>query len=256
MEKGIKTLVHGDDYFSSCSRASLDWLEKQLSDEYEIKTQRVCGREGCAKEGKILNRSVRWTPQGYELEGDPRHAELAVGQLGMQDLPSLSAPGIDCVEADAGDEDDVELGAVKANLYRGIAARCNDHQPDRPVVALRCQGGWPPHVQPTARALELPKKIGRYLKGKPRLIWKCERQLPMDVIDVHSDASWTGSRRSRKSTSCRTMSIGHHLIRACSKTQAVVANHAGESELYAVVRASTEAIVMVTLLSDFGASRF
>ena len=48
---GIKTLVHGDDYLSSGSRASLDWLEKQLSEEYEIKTQRVCGIEGCAKDG-------------------------------------------------------------------------------------------------------------------------------------------------------------------------------------------------------------
>ena len=83
MEKGIKTLVHGDDYFSSGSRASLDWLEKQLSEEYDIETQRVCGREGCSKEGKTLNRIVRWTPQGYKLEGDPRHAELVVEQLGV-----------------------------------------------------------------------------------------------------------------------------------------------------------------------------
>ena len=64
VEKGIKTLIHGDDYFSSGSRASLDWLEKQLSDEYVVKTQRLCGREGCAKEGKVLNRIARWTPQG------------------------------------------------------------------------------------------------------------------------------------------------------------------------------------------------
>ena len=55
VEKGTKTLLHGDDHFSSGSCASLDWLEKQLSEEYKIKTHRVCGREGCAKEGKILN---------------------------------------------------------------------------------------------------------------------------------------------------------------------------------------------------------
>ena len=113
VEKGIKTLVHGEDYFSSGSLASLDWLETQLSEEYEIKTERVCGREGCSKEGKILNRIARWTPQGYELEVDPRHAELVVEQLGVQDLPSLISPGVDRVEAAAGEEDDVELDAVK-----------------------------------------------------------------------------------------------------------------------------------------------
>ena len=134
VETGIKTLVHGDDDFSSGSHAIFDCLEKQLSDEYEIKTQRVCGREVCTKEGKILNRIVRWTPQGYELEGDPRHAELVFEQLGVQDLPSSSSPGIDCIEAEAGEEDDVELDAVKATLYRGIAARCNYLAVDRPEL--------------------------------------------------------------------------------------------------------------------------
>ena len=37
-----------------------------------------------------------------------------------------------------------------------------------------------------------------------------------------------------------------------SKTQAVIAKSSGESELYAVVRASTEALGILTLLKDFG----
>ena len=53
-EKGIKTLVHGDDYFSAGPKASLDWMGQQLAEKYEIKTQRVCGREGCSKDGKVL----------------------------------------------------------------------------------------------------------------------------------------------------------------------------------------------------------
>ena len=83
----------------------------------------MCGREGCAKDGKILIRIVRWTPQVYKLEGDPRHAEPVVGQLGVHDLPSSSAPGIDYIEVEACEEDDVELDAVKAKLHRGIAVR-------------------------------------------------------------------------------------------------------------------------------------
>ena len=49
-------------------------------------------------------------------------------------MPSLSAPGIDCIEAEVGEEDDVELDAVKAKLYRGIAARCNYFAVDSPEL--------------------------------------------------------------------------------------------------------------------------
>ena len=106
--------------------------------------------------------------------------------------------------------------------------------------------------RPTARSWELLKRVGRYLKGRPRLVWKYNWQSPIGVVDVHSDANWAGCRVSRKSSSGGTIAIGGHLIRAYSKTQAVIAQSSGESELYAVVRASTEALGMLTLLKDFG----
>ena len=106
--------------------------------------------------------------------------------------------------------------------------------------------------RPTARSWELLKRVGRYLKGRPRLVWKYNWQSPVDVVDVHSDANWAGCRESRKSSSGGTIAIGGHLIRAYSKTQAVIAKSSGESELYAVVRASSEALGILTLLKDFG----
>jgi hypothetical protein len=39
--KDIWTLVHGDDYCSAGSSASLDWMEDLLVKKYEIKTQRI-----------------------------------------------------------------------------------------------------------------------------------------------------------------------------------------------------------------------
>ena len=41
-------------------------------------------------------------------------------------------------------------------------------------------------------------------------------------------------------------------MKAYSKTQAVIAKSSGESELYGVIRASTEALGVSTLLEDFG----
>ena len=46
--------------------------------------------------------------------------------------------------------------------------------------------------------------------------------------------------------------LGSHLIRSYSKTQSIVAKSSGESELYGIIRASTEGLGIVTLLGDFG----
>ena len=46
--------------------------------------------------------------------------------------------------------------------------------------------------------------------------------------------------------------LGSHCLKTWSKTQAVIAKSSGEAELYGVVRAATEGLGMVTLLSDFG----
>ena len=107
--------------------------------------------------------------------------------------------------------------------------------------------------RPTARAWEMLKRIARYLKGKPRLIWKYDWQGETEVFDITSDANWAGCKRGRKSTSGGTIMLGTHLIRTYSKTQATIAKSSGEYELYALVRASAEGLEMTTLLSDFGA---
>ena len=46
--------------------------------------------------------------------------------------------------------------------------------------------------------------------------------------------------------------FGSHLIRTYSKTQSIIAKSSGECELYAVGRASTEGLSILTLLKDFG----
>ena len=104
----------------------------------------------------------------YELEGDPRPAELVVEQLRVQDLPSLSSPGLDCVEAEAGEEDDVYLDVVKAKLYRGIAVRCNYLAVDRPEWQLVVKRSCTEMSKPTHGSRSNLLRIGRYLKGQPR----------------------------------------------------------------------------------------
>ena len=56
-----------------------------LAKKYEIKIQKVGLRDGNKNEGTVLNRVLRCTEDGWEMEGDPRHAELVVEQLGLKD---------------------------------------------------------------------------------------------------------------------------------------------------------------------------
>ena len=87
-------LVHGDEYVSSAESSDLDWLQAALEGQYEIKTQRTRPQEGTKQvDANILNRIVRRTHEGYEVEADPRHAELIVDQLANGEARTWSILG-------------------------------------------------------------------------------------------------------------------------------------------------------------------
>ena len=104
-----------------------------------------------AKEGQVLNRVIRRTSSGWELEADLRHAELIVQSLGLEDCKTVATPGVDMPEnsvVDNEDEDEEEtLAPEQATLYRRIGAMCNYLQPDRPDIQYAtkevCVEEWP-----------------------------------------------------------------------------------------------------------------
>ena len=135
-------LVHGDDYCSAGSSSSLDWLQGVLEKRYEINSQRIgegLDIKGVEKlnEGQVLNRVIRHTHDGYELEADLRHAELIIEQLELQSAKAVVTPGTDIdVECQAWTEEpeEDELSAAESTRYRAIAARCKYLQLDRPDI--------------------------------------------------------------------------------------------------------------------------
>jgi|AACY02.4.fsa_nt_gi hypothetical protein len=91
---------HGDDYCSASAPGDLDWMEELLKKKYEVKTQRIgTGKTGSGQdkmsEGQVLNRVVRRTDTGFELEADLRHAEPIVEQLGVGSCKPVLTPGTD-----------------------------------------------------------------------------------------------------------------------------------------------------------------
>ena len=165
--KDVWTLVHGDDYCSAGPSQSLDWVEDILAKKYEIKTQRIGegkARSGGNKksEGQVLNRVVRKTKRGWELEADLRHAELIVEQLGLEPANAVSTPGIASLAAGPaeGNEDEEEeeeelQNPSEATAFRTIASRCNYLQPDRPDIQYAVKEVCRLMSKPTPKAWEM-----------------------------------------------------------------------------------------------------
>ena len=67
-ERGLKTMVHGDDFATVGDIEDVTWLEDKLHKRFELKTTIIGSNE--ESEGRILNRIVRCTENGWEYKAD------------------------------------------------------------------------------------------------------------------------------------------------------------------------------------------
>ena len=243
----LRTIVHGDDYVSAGFQKDLLWLEHRLEQKYEIKTQVVGQDINDATEGKVLNRVIRVTREGWELEADPRHAELISEQMGVESGKGLSTPGVP--ERSNGNQHNMSASNCSADtvlsgrditLFRGVAARSNYLGMDRPDIQFSAKELCREMSAPTLTSLRKMKRLARYLKFRPRLVWKYPWQAKVNLLDIYADANWAGCLVTRKSTSGGCIMLGSHCLKTWSKTQATIAKSLAESELFGVVRASCE----------------
>ena len=98
-DKEIRTLAHGNDYVSAGDESAMTWLETELAKACQIQTQKLGVRKDYQQEGNVLNRLIRCTEAGWEIEADPRHAELVVEQLGIDD-EGVSTPGVSGIDGE------------------------------------------------------------------------------------------------------------------------------------------------------------
>jgi hypothetical protein len=171
--------------------------------------------------------------------------------LGTSTMKGLSTPGVEGKDEEDND-DDKELEKEQAHSFRRIAARCNYLAMDRPDIQYSVKEVCRDMSKPTSGSLRRLKRIGCYLKRKPRLIWKFDTQEEQYIMNVYTDANWAGCRKTRKSTSGGVIMLGMHCLRTWAKTQAVRAKSSAESELYAAVRVGCEGLGALTMMSELG----
>ena len=173
----------------------------------------------------ILNKVIRRTEEGIEMEADPRHVELIMRELELEKARSSKSPGSKAVKSKSEsdkdqerrvgriivndeeedgkkeDEEEEELGGSEATKFRGVVARWNYILPDRTDVqyavkdvarcmAKRKRGNW-----------NAVRRIARYLKGRPRMITHFKWQTAQHILVGYADSDWAGCGKSGRSTS-------------------------------------------------------
>jgi hypothetical protein len=246
-------MVHGDDFVGVGRPEELTKLKSTLENKYKLKVETLSGDKSDAQEVRILNKVIRWTPGGVELEADPRHAELVVRELGLEKASASKVPGTKPSREDVEKSLSEELlDRPEARRYRAIAARLNYLAPDRLDIAYSVKEAARNMSSPRQSDFEKLKRIGRYLLAKPRLISRFEWQSGVDMITAYTDSDWAGCAATCKSTSGGIICRGSHVIKSYSKQQRTVALSSAEAELHAMVAASAETIGIVALLNDMG----
>lgn len=204
------------------------------------------------QEVKIPNRIVSWCQKtGIQYEADPRHIEIIIDQLGLHDAKPVSTPGTKEEGRTQADHED-RFGEKEISKYRAIVARCNYISPDRPDISYIVKEFARSMVNTRNGDWQRLKRLGRYIKGHPRLQQFFEWQKGPVQLKIYSDADWAGCRETRRSTTGGCVMLGKHTIKGWSKTQSLVALSSGESGLYATLKAAAEGLGITAMMSDMG----
>jgi hypothetical protein len=250
----VSCVVHGDDFTFLGRDGDLRKIEKTMRSWWDLKLRGILGSgDSDDKELTLLNRTLRWHGDSLEYEADPRHAREIIEQLGLQEGSNgIEAPSKKVTAAEL--REAVELDPSSATRYRALAAKANYLAMDRADVQYATKEVSRDMSAPSSVSWSRLKQLARYLVRYPRTSWHFRRtpRAQLDSIDVFSDSDWAACVASRKSTSGGIVSWGGTAVKTWSSTQQTVSRSSGEAELYALVKAASEGLGMVALLSELG----
>ena len=276
--------IHGDDIIMEGEEGDLRECHRLIAKKYEITMTMIGNARHLEKELKILNRTVRWTPRGIEIEADKRHALEIIKEAKLSDEKTAIVPvavdgkrkdedtwmnkvkslspidrkargrmiAQDILKKKQDREDEEPMAPSEVTRYRGVAARINYVSQDRADLKIAALHVCKTMSSPKRGDWKAVEKIARYLKARPtmRCIYKWQK---IDAaIWAFSDSDWAGDRVTRRSTTGGCLFRGWHAVKCWAKAQHVIALSSGEAELYACVKASSEAIGLQSLMRDMG----
>ena len=83
---------------------------------------------------KYLDRTIRWTLRGLELEGDEKHVKILQKEWAMEQCSDVDTPITENGQDSLNSEE--ELHEEEARRARRAIARINDMAQDRPDISV------------------------------------------------------------------------------------------------------------------------
>ena len=153
-------------------------------------------------------------------------------------------------EEEPSDVDDfVSCGETE---FRAIVARINYMASDMPDVQFACKEVCREMSSPTRSSWAKLKRLGRYLVGRPRVLWRFPWKEEVGEWKVYTDSDWAGEVKTRKSTSGGLIALGDHCLKTWSNTQDAIAFSSCEAEYYALVEGATRALGLQSAAKELG----
>ena len=147
-------------------------------------------------------------------------------------------------------------GILKSNdatTYRAISARGNYLGQDRADGSYSSKELCREFSAPNEHSLQKLKRLGRYYKGKPRLVYKYPfAKEPATEVTVYCDTDFAGCSQTRRSTSGGCVMVGGAQVKHWSKTQSTIALSSGEAELVGIGSGCAQGLGMQSLAADMG----
>ena len=207
LTRDLRVTIHGDDITALGSDSDLKRLKQQLESWYELKYGGMLGRdEGDVQDAMVLNRLIHYDAAADETTygADPRHVKILVKELGLEEAKGVASPGVN-----RKDDESELLDAQMCSRYRSL---------DRPDIHYSAKEFARKMSAPTTEDWASLKRLVRFLKSRPRLVWVYKQQGEQEELRMFSDSDDGGCSRARKSTSSGTLMHGCHLIKAYSST--------------------------------------
>ena len=235
-ERGLITLVHGDDFITVSNRKNISLFKNKLEGRFEIKTKIIGQGEGENREARVPNQ---------------RHVDILIQAMNLSGAKGVKAPGEDEKNWEMS-ENDQAVDPEEETHFRALAARADYLALDRMDLQYATKEVCRGMAAPTRGHVKKLRRLIRYLIEAPRVVTEYKFQGDVREMEVFLDKNWAGCRRTARSTSGGVMMRGTHHLKSWSSTQKNVTLSSAEAELLAAVKASGEALGMLQLMSSVG----
>ena len=147
------------------------------------------------------------------------------------------------------------LNSEDATTFRALSARGNFLGQDRTDIGYSTKELCREFSVPNRNSQARLKRVGRYLVGKPRLVYLYnfgKGVSSSDCFDIYVDTDFAGCKESRRSTSGGIVTLNGSNVKHWSKTQSTIALSSGEAELHGIGAGIAQGLGMQSLAKDLG----